>query len=115
MLSEQVHSCTGRMSKHSRLARPLSANTAPKSPLSRKEDFNSRSRKIRLGEKIFRAGSEGNLVKQHQQEQVEITDGLVPRRSPFLKGNRLFHAAKEIIKCICNCIFNKPQTSIIVE
>ncbi|XP_069633063.1 sickle tail protein homolog isoform X5 [Haliaeetus albicilla] len=73
------------MSKPSRLARPLSANTAPKSPLSRKEDFNSRSRKIRLGEKIFRAGSEGNLVKQHQQEQVEITDGLVPRRSPFLK------------------------------
>ncbi|XP_052660241.1 sickle tail protein homolog isoform X5 [Harpia harpyja] len=73
------------MSKPSRLARPLSANTAPKSPLSRKEDFNSRSRKIRLGEKIFRAGSEGNLVKQHQQEQVEITDGLVPRRAPFLK------------------------------
>ncbi|CAM9232873.1 unnamed protein product [Bubo scandiacus] len=73
------------MSKPSRLARPLSANTAPKSPLSRKEDFNSRSRKIRLGEKILRAGSEGNLVKQHQQEQVEITEGLVPRRAPFLK------------------------------
>lgn len=104
------------MSKPSRLARPLSANTAPKSPSSRKEDFNSRSRKIRLGEKILRAGSEGNLVKQHQQEQVEITEGLVPRRAPFRKGNRLFHAAKEIIKCICNyCLFNKPQTSIIVE
>ncbi|XP_062489607.1 sickle tail protein homolog isoform X13 [Pezoporus occidentalis] len=73
------------MSKPSRLARPVSANTAPKSPLSRKEDFNSRSRKIRLGEKILRAGSEGNLVKQHQQEQVEITEGLVPRRAPFLK------------------------------
>ncbi|XP_061207491.1 sickle tail protein homolog isoform X2 [Neopsephotus bourkii] len=73
------------MSKPSRLARPLSANTAPKSPLSRKEDFNSRSRKIRLGEKILRAGSEGNLVKQRQQEQVEITEGLVPRRAPFLK------------------------------
>ncbi|XP_074430570.1 sickle tail protein homolog isoform X11 [Larus michahellis] len=73
------------MSKPSRLARPLSANTAPKSPLSRKEDFNSRSRKIRLGEKILRAGSEGNLVKQHQQEQVEITEVLVPRRAPFLK------------------------------
>ncbi|XP_068002414.1 sickle tail protein homolog isoform X3 [Melanerpes formicivorus] len=73
------------MSKPSRLARPLAANTAPKSPLSRKEDFNSRSRKIRLGEKILRAGSEGNLVKQHQQEQVEITGGFVPRRAPFLK------------------------------
>ncbi|XP_019140985.1 sickle tail protein homolog isoform X12 [Corvus cornix cornix] len=73
------------MSKPSRLARPVSASTAPKSPLSRKEDFNSRSRKIRLGEKILRAGSEGNLVKQHQQEQVEITEGLVPRRAPFLK------------------------------
>ncbi|XP_071416242.1 sickle tail protein homolog isoform X11 [Pithys albifrons albifrons] len=73
------------MSKPSRLARPLSANTASKSPLSRKEDFNSRTRKIRLGEKILRAGSEGNLVKQHQQEQVEITEGLVPRRAPFLK------------------------------
>nr|XP_041570139.1 sickle tail protein homolog isoform X4 [Taeniopygia guttata] len=73
------------MSKPSRLARPVSANTAPKSPLSRKEDFNSRSRKIRLGEKILRAGSEGNLVKQHQQEQVEITERLVPRRAPFLK------------------------------
>lgn len=87
MLLEQVHSCTGRMSKPSRLARPVSANAAPKSPLSRKEDFNSRSRKIRLGEKILRAGSEGNLVKQHQQEQVEITERLVPRRAPFLKGN----------------------------
>ncbi|XP_041898886.1 sickle tail protein homolog isoform X19 [Corvus kubaryi] len=73
------------MSKPSRLARPVSASTAPRSPLSRKEDFNSRSRKIRLGEKILRAGSEGNLVKQHQQEQVEITEGLVPRRAPFLK------------------------------
>ncbi|XP_075275651.1 sickle tail protein homolog isoform X10 [Opisthocomus hoazin] len=73
------------MSKPSRLARPLSANTAPKSPSSRKEDFNSRPRKIRLGEKILRAGSEGNLVKQHQQEQVEITEGLVPRRAPLLK------------------------------
>lgn len=105
------------MSKPSRLARPVSANTAPKSPLSRKEDFNSRSRKIRLGEKILRAGSEGNLVKQHQQEQVEITEGLVPRRAPFLKGNWLFHAAKKKkkFKCICNhCAFNKPQTSIIV-
>nr|XP_047904469.1 sickle tail protein homolog isoform X3 [Anser cygnoides] len=73
------------MSKPSRLARPLPANTAPKSPMSRKEDFNSRSRKISLGEKILRAGSEGNLVKQHQQEQVEITEVLVPRRAPFLK------------------------------
>ncbi|XP_068027684.1 sickle tail protein homolog isoform X18 [Anomalospiza imberbis] len=73
------------MSKPSRLARPVLANTAPKSPLSRKEDFNSRSRKIRLGEKILRAGSEGNLAKQHQQEQVEITERLVPRRAPFLK------------------------------
>ncbi|XP_040402182.1 sickle tail protein homolog [Cygnus olor] len=73
------------MSKPSRLARPLPANTAPKSPSSRKEDFNSRSRKISLGEKILRAGSEGNLVKQHQQEQVEITEVLVPRRAPFLK------------------------------
>ncbi|XP_069715561.1 sickle tail protein homolog isoform X4 [Phaenicophaeus curvirostris] len=71
------------MSKPSRLARPLSANTARKSPLSRTEDLNSRSRKIRLGEKILRAGSEGNLVKQHQQEQVEITE--VPRRASFLK------------------------------
>ncbi|KAK2531269.1 hypothetical protein Q9966_008606 [Columba livia] len=51
----------------------------------RKEDFNSRSRKIRLSEKILRAGSEGNLVKQHQQEQVEITEVFVPRRAPFLK------------------------------
>ncbi|XP_015708774.1 sickle tail protein homolog isoform X16 [Coturnix japonica] len=71
------------MSKPSRLARPLSANTAPKSPLSRKEDFNSRPRKISLGEKMLRAGSEGNLVKQHQQ--VEITEVLVPRRAPLLK------------------------------
>lgn len=84
------------MSKPSRLARPVSANTAPKSPLSRKEDFNSRSRKIRLGEKILRAGSEGNLVKQHQQEQVETTERLVPRKAPFLKGNWLFYAAREI-------------------
>lgn len=91
---EQVNSCRVRMSKPSRLARPLPANTAPKSPSSRKEDFNSRSRKISLGEKILRAGSEGNLVKQHQQEQVEITEVLVPRRAPFLKGNHLFHTVK---------------------
>ncbi|XP_052551251.1 sickle tail protein homolog isoform X19 [Tympanuchus pallidicinctus] len=32
---------------------------------------------------MLRAGSEGNLVKQHQQ--VEITEVLVPRRAPLLK------------------------------
>ncbi|MEE6466906.1 hypothetical protein FKM82_007088 [Ascaphus truei] len=54
------------MSKPSRLSRPLSANAASKLPTGRKEDFSSRSRKISLGEKILRAGSEGNLAKQQQ-------------------------------------------------
>ncbi|KAM3929535.1 sickle tail protein homolog isoform 2-T2 [Leptodactylus fuscus] len=55
------------MSKPSRLARPLSANVTSKLPVSRIEDFNSRSKKISLGEKILRAGSEGSLVKKQQQ------------------------------------------------
>lgn len=55
------------MSKPSRLARPSSANVTSKLPVSRIEDFNRRSRKISLGEKILRAGSEGSLVKKQQQ------------------------------------------------
>lgn len=107
---EQVNSCTVTMSKPSRLARPLSANTAPKSPSSRKEDFNSRSWKISLGEKMLRAGSEGNLVKQHQQ--VEITEVLVPRRAPLLKGNHLFHAVRWIIQWISDYWFSNEPPNI---
>ncbi|KAM8966532.1 sickle tail protein homolog isoform 2-T2 [Pelodytes ibericus] len=57
------------MSKPSRLARPVSANVASKLPTNRKVEFSSRSRKISLGEKVLRSGSEGNLIKQ----QVQIT------------------------------------------
>ncbi|XP_072268819.1 sickle tail protein homolog isoform X4 [Pyxicephalus adspersus] len=67
------------MSKPSRLTRPLSANVTTKLPVSRIEDFNSRSRKISLGEKILRAGSEGSLVKK-QQQQVQAAH--IPGKLP---------------------------------
>lgn len=78
------------MSKPSRLARPLSTNPASRLPLSRKEDFSGRMRKISLGEKILRAGSEGNLIKKKQQQQheqqVPAMDALFRQRVPGLKG-----------------------------
>ncbi|XP_056375265.1 sickle tail protein homolog isoform X3 [Hyla sarda] len=58
------------MSKPSRLARPVSANITSKLPVSRIEDFNSRSKKSSLGEKIPRAGSEGSLAARKKQQQV---------------------------------------------
>lgn len=87
------------MSKPCRLARPLPTNTASKVPPSRKEELNSKKlRKISLGEKILRAGSEGNLGRQ-QQEQVPTTEVLVQRKIPLLKGNNLFHLEKERNLC----------------
>ncbi|XP_077124489.1 sickle tail protein homolog isoform X6 [Ranitomeya variabilis] len=66
------------MSKPSRLARPLSANVTSKLPVSRIEDFNSRSKKISLGEKILRAGSEGSLVRKQQQART----AQIPNKQP---------------------------------
>ncbi|XP_018122740.1 sickle tail protein isoform X3 [Xenopus laevis] len=60
------------MSKPSRLARPVPSHVPSKPPMNRKEDFSSRGRKISLGEKILRAGSEGNLTKQ-QVQTVQIS------------------------------------------
>lgn len=77
------------MSKSSRLARPLSTNPASRLPLSKKEDFSGRMRKISLGEKILRAGSEGNLIKKQQQQheqQMPGMDALLWQRVPGLKG-----------------------------
>ncbi|XP_077009997.1 sickle tail protein homolog isoform X18 [Tamandua tetradactyla] len=54
------------MSKTSRLARPFLASAASKLPSSKREDLNSKPKRISLGEKILRTGSEGNLVKQPQ-------------------------------------------------
>uniref|UniRef100_A0A803TUA9 KIAA1217 n=1 Tax=Anolis carolinensis TaxID=28377 RepID=A0A803TUA9_ANOCA len=75
------------MSKPSRLARPLSANSASRLPSCRKEDYSSRMRKTSLGEKILRAGSEGNLNKKQsqQQQQVQKTEALLLRRVPVGK------------------------------
>ncbi|KAM9307883.1 sickle tail protein homolog [Gastrophryne carolinensis] len=64
------------MSKPSRVARPLSANVTSKLPVSRIEDLSSRSRKISLGEKLVRAGSEGSLHKK----QVKVLHA--PTRQP---------------------------------
>ncbi|XP_073912621.1 sickle tail protein homolog isoform X16 [Castor canadensis] len=50
-----------------RSARPFFANAASKLPSSRKDDLSSKQKKISLGEKILRAGSEGNLVKGQVQ------------------------------------------------
>ncbi|XP_063094597.1 sickle tail protein homolog isoform X5 [Cavia porcellus] len=54
------------MSKPSRSARPFFANAMSKLQSSRKDDLNSKQKKISLSEKILRTGSEGNLVKQQQ-------------------------------------------------
>nr|XP_015208938.1 PREDICTED: sickle tail protein homolog isoform X13 [Lepisosteus oculatus] len=68
------------MSKPSRLARPSSAGAMSKLPSARKENFNSRSKTISLGEKLLRAGSEGNLVKNKPQQQVQMEDVASHRR-----------------------------------
>nr|XP_054114487.1 sickle tail protein homolog isoform X8 [Callithrix jacchus] len=60
------------MSKPSRLARPFFSNAASKLPSAKRDDLNSKHKKISLGEKILRTGSEGNLVKQ-QQVQTAAT------------------------------------------
>ncbi|XP_012305555.2 sickle tail protein homolog isoform X5 [Aotus nancymaae] len=60
------------MSKPSRLARPFFSNAASKLPSAKRDDLNSKQKKISLGEKILRTGSEGNLVKQ-QQVQTAAT------------------------------------------
>ncbi|XP_063777673.1 sickle tail protein homolog isoform X4 [Pseudophryne corroboree] len=96
------------MSKPSRLARPLSVNVTSKLPVSRIEDFNSRSRKISLGEKILRAGSEGSLVKK--QQQVQSAQPPIKQRGPHISkgqtknnmyGGSLddaeYHKSKEIL------------------
>ncbi|KAM5282330.1 sickle tail protein homolog isoform 8-T8 [Hipposideros larvatus] len=55
------------MSKPSRLARPFFANAASKLPSSKRDELNSKQKKISLGEKILRTGSEG---KQQVQTAV---------------------------------------------
>nr|XP_045007291.1 sickle tail protein homolog isoform X8 [Jaculus jaculus] len=52
------------MSKSSRSVRPFFANAAAKLQSSRKDDLNSKQKKISLAEKILKTGSEGNLGKQ---------------------------------------------------
>ncbi|XP_075068066.1 sickle tail protein homolog isoform X16 [Mixophyes fleayi] len=87
------------MSKPSRLARPLSV--ASKLPVSRIEDFNSRSRKISLGEKILRAGSEGSLVKK--QQQVQAAQIPIKQRGPSIsKGqtkNNMYGGSLDDAEC----------------
>ncbi|XP_066574406.1 sickle tail protein homolog isoform X4 [Amia ocellicauda] len=69
------------MSKPSRLVRPSSAGAASKLPSARKEYFGSRSKTISLGEKLLRAGSEGNLVKHKAQQQVQMEEVVPSRRN----------------------------------
>lgn len=72
------------MSKPSRLARPFFANTAAKPPPSRREDLNSKQKKVGLGEKIPRTGNEGNLVKQ---QQVHTAATPAQRKASAQQGN----------------------------
>ncbi|XP_048668658.1 sickle tail protein homolog isoform X20 [Marmota marmota marmota] len=58
------------MSKPSRSARPFFASAASKLQSSRKDDLNSKQKKISVGEKSLRTGSEGNLVKQQQVQST---------------------------------------------
>lgn len=91
VLSVVVFLCLCKMSKPSRLVRPFFANAASKLPSSRRDDLNSRQKKISLGEKILRAGSEGNLL---QQQQVRPTAAPAQRKPSTHKGRFL-------ISCFC--------------
>jgi hypothetical protein len=71
-----------KMSKP-RSTRPFFANAASKLPSSRKDDLSSKQKKISLGEKILRAGSEGNLVKG----QVQAAAAPAQRKASAHKGN----------------------------
>ncbi|XP_054448674.1 sickle tail protein homolog isoform X17 [Pteronotus mesoamericanus] len=70
------------MSKPSRLARPFFANAASKLPSSKRDDLNSKQKKISLDEKILRTGSEGNFVKQRQ---VQTAATPAQRKAPAHK------------------------------
>lgn len=62
-LTSALLSPAGKMSKSSsRLGRPGSAG--PKCPSSRKDLQGNRSCMLRIGERLMRAGSEGNLVQR---------------------------------------------------
>lgn len=73
-----------KMSKPSRLARPYFATAASKLPAARREDSSSKQKKISLGEKIWRSGSEGNLVKP---QQVTPAAPSAQRKASPNKGN----------------------------
>ncbi|XP_036411391.1 sickle tail protein homolog [Megalops cyprinoides] len=70
------------MSKPSRLARPSSAGAGSKLPSPRKECQGSRPRVLSVGEKLMRAGSEGNLVRQKPPQQPVTEDPPPTRRKP---------------------------------
>lgn len=74
------------MSKPSRLARPFFANAASKLPSPRRDDLNSKQKKISVGEKILGTESEGNLVKQ---QQVQTAASPAQRKASPYKGNVL--------------------------
>ena len=87
------------MSKSSRLGRPSSAGSK-QGPL-RKELQGNRSCMLRVGERLMRAGSEGNLVRaqstqlnQHQQPQ-EGRGMSLHTASNSAKGRSLDSAAVE--------------------
>ncbi|XP_012821103.1 sickle tail protein homolog isoform X14 [Xenopus tropicalis] len=92
------------MSKPSRLARPLPSHVPSKPPMNRKEDFSNRGRKSSLGEKILRAGSEGNLTRQQgQAAQIASrqagSSSSTKGQSKHIQGSSLenieFHQSKE--------------------
>lgn len=68
------------MSKPSRLARPFLANAASKLPSSKRDDLNSKQKKISLGEKILRTGSEG-------KQQVQTATPPAQRKASPHTGN----------------------------
>lgn len=74
------------MSKPSRLAGPFFATAASRLPSPRRDDLNSKQKKISVGEKILRTESEGNLVKQ---QQVQRAAAPAQRKASPHKGNVL--------------------------
>ena len=95
----------GKMSKSSRLGRPSSGGYK-QGPL-RKELQGNRSCMLRVGERLMRAGSEGNLVRaqstqQNQHQQPQEGRGMsLHTASNSAKGRSIYSAAPEKLFWFC--------------
>ncbi|KAJ8376770.1 hypothetical protein SKAU_G00073500 [Synaphobranchus kaupii] len=89
------------MSKPSRLARPSSAGAASKLPSARKESHGRRPRAPSVGEKLMRAGSEGNLVKPNPPAPASTAVETPSKRRPNPPKGR---AHQKAYGCVCGCV-----------